>query len=259
MPTPQALSFGETLDTGFTLYRRHFATFFLLALLPRVPEVLYWLILLAVVPAGVRDVGGFLILPWSFFASVLTLGALTYATAEGWEGREPDLVTALRVGLRRWLPLAGAAVLAYLAFFFGLLLLVVPGIFLFVSFFAFAPVVTLEGRGSTEALSRSWALARGGRLRILGVTLVAYLLVLLPSLALGALGFFLVGGSTGFFSDDPGALEGSLVWLDGMIQVAGPVVSALVWPLFVAILVVLYLDRRARVDAPELEDALDRL
>lgn len=301
--TPRAMGVGEILDTGFTLYRRHFLALFLIALLPRIPEILYWIGLTAFVPAESRDIGGLLILPWSFFVTFLTLAALAAAAGAAWEGREPQVGASLREGLSRWLPVTISGVVAYLCvgmgfglgfglialpggFLFalflagapaggsvavlGLVLAIVggilalvlaaaPALFLLASFFAFAPVATLERTGAGEALTRSWALAKGGRLRILGVTVVAYILVLIPTLAATAGGFFLVGGGTSLFSDDPVAAEGSMVWLDGMIQVAGPVISALVWPLFVTVLVILYLDRRARVDAPELEDALERL
>jgi len=63
----------------------------------------------------------------------------------------------------------------------GFALLIVPGIFLLVSF-VFMPVyVAVEGDDFVTAMRRSWALARGDRLPILGFVLV----VIAAGLALG--------------------------------------------------------------------------
>jgi len=257
--TPRALSFGEILDGGFTLYRRNFAVFFGIALIPRIPEVLYWIGVTALVPADSMEFAGFLILPWSFFAFFLTLGAISLASARAWEGDEPEIRESLMVGLSRWLVVAAAGVVAWAAGFAGLIFLLLPGFFLMASFFLFAPVAVVEGGGPIQALRRAWELSKGGRLRILGVGFVAYLIILIPMAAFTAVGGILAFGAAGVAGNEPIAIEGVATWYLGIANVLGSVVTALAWPLFVSVTMVLYMDRRARTDVSELEAAVGRL
>ncbi|TVP48888.1 MAG: hypothetical protein EA350_02770 [Gemmatimonadales bacterium] len=257
--TPRALSFGEILDGGFALYRRNFAVFFGIAIIPRIPEILYWIGVSALVPAGTGEFAGFLLLPWSFFAFFLTLGALSLASAQAWEGQAPEIRSSLQAGLSRWLVVAAAGVLAWAAGFAGFIFLIIPGLFLLASFFLFGPVAIVEGGGPIRALGRSWELSRGGRLRILGVGFVAYLIILIPTVAFMALGGIVAFGTATLAGNDPLALEGAGMWFSGIVNILGSVVSALAWPLFVAVTVVLYMDRRARTDVSELEAAVGRL
>jgi hypothetical protein len=66
------------------------------------------------------------------------------------------------------------SVLVSLAVMVGFVLLIVPGIFLAVSFAFATLVVAVEDAGVLEALKRSWALSSGNRIRlfVLGVILV---------------------------------------------------------------------------------------
>ncbi len=255
--TPRAQGFGEILDNGFTLYRRNFATFFGIAFLPRIPEILWWIAVTALVPTWLAGVGFFVILPVTFFVQFLILGALSRAAAQAWEGESPGIRDSLAGGLRCWMAVATAGVLTYLAVFFGMLFLLLPGLFLLASLFAFAPVAAVEGGSAMSALSRSWALARGGRLRILGVSIVAYLVFLIPTFSLTFIAALVIG-PTAFFADDPAAVGEAAVWVEGMTQVASPLIMALTWPYLATVIVLLYLDRRARVDASGLEAAADR-
>jgi hypothetical protein len=257
--TPRALGFGEILDGGFTLYRKNFSTFFGVALAPQIPVILYWIGVMAFVPAGIRDFAGFLIFPWTFFATFLTLGALCIVTVWTYEGHDPGVRAPLAAGLRAWFPVAIAGVLAWLSVMFGVLFFILPGLFFLASFFAFAPVVMVEQTGPLRALQRSWDLSSGGRFRVLGITLVAYLIILIPMMAISVVGVGVAVGSAGFATGDPAAMQGAEFWITGLLQILGPVVSALTWPFFVAVLTLLYLDRRARTEAPDLEEAVGRL
>ncbi|CAN5723043.1 hypothetical protein BH23GEM11_BH23GEM11_18300 [soil metagenome] len=257
--TPRALSFGEVLDGGFTLYRRNFAVFFGIALIPRIPEILFWIGVTAFVPSGSADFAGFLLLPWSFFAFFLTLGALSLAGARAWEGEAPEIRESLMVGLSRWFVVAAAGVVAWAAGFTGFIFLVIPGLFLMASFFLFGPVAIVEGGGPVRALRRAWELSRGGRLRILGVGFVAYLIILIPMVAFMAIGGLVAFGASGVAGNDPLVVEGAATWFSGIANILGSIISALAWPLFVAVTLVLYMDRRARTDVSELEAAVERL
>jgi hypothetical protein len=86
----------------------------------------------------------------------------------------------------RLLVLAVAGVLAAIAIFVGLLLLVVPGLVLLTWWFVLSPVVVLEGQGVLPAFGRSRALVRGHGWPVFGVAIVTLLLELVVSLTLGA-------------------------------------------------------------------------
>jgi hypothetical protein len=257
--TPRALSFGEILDGGFTLYRRNFAVFFGIALIPRIPEILYGIGVSAFVPGDSIEFASLLVLPWSFFAFFLTLGAVSHASALAWEGEAPEVRESLLVGLSRWVVIAAAGVVAWAAGFAGFIFLIIPGLFLMASFFLFGPVAIVEGGGPIRALGRAWALSKGGRLRILGVGFVAYLIILIPMAVFMALGGLVAVGTVGVAGNDPLALEGANAWFSGILNIFGGLATALAWPLFVAVTVVLYMDRRARTDVSELEAAVERL
>jgi hypothetical protein len=260
--TPRPFSFGELLDGAFTLYRRNFVAFFGAALLPQVPIVLYWLSAPLWAPmdlasADMFDPTSLLIAPYNFFASFLVLGAVTYAVGAAYAGESPTIGESLRRGLSRWIPITLAAICAGFLVMLGLFLLIVPGLILIALFFAVAPLVVLEGRGPIEALSRSSRLSKGGRPRILGAMVVAWLITYLPVATVGILAATAAAITTLASGQGPEALLSS--WVLGLFQALSPVVSSLTWPFFIAVTVLLYYDRRARSEAPDLEEAVERL
>lgn len=260
--TPRPFSFGELLDGAFTLYRRNFVAFFGAALLPQVPLVLYWLAAPLWSPTNLADASAFdpatlLILPYNFFASFLVLGALTHAAGEAYAGSTPTIGDSLRRGLARWVPVTVAGLCAGFLVMLGFFFFLIPGFILIALFFAISPLVVLEGRGPIEALGRSRRLSKGGRPRILGVVFVAWFITFLPVFAMWFLAAVSAGIASVVTAQGPEALVSS--WVFGVFQAAGPVVSALTWPFLIAVTVLLYFDRRARTEAPDLEAAVERL
>lgn len=109
--------------------------------------------------------------------SLLHIGALTHGALQHLAGRRASVGEMLSRGLRRIWPILVAGALAFLAFYGGLLLLLVPGI-LFALWFSLAvPVVMAEPVGPVKALGRSRALTRGYRWVLLGTFLVTFMAV----------------------------------------------------------------------------------
>lgn len=88
---------------------------------------------------------------------------------------------------------------------FGLILLVIPGLYLFGRFFLLGPVIVIEGLGAVAALQRSWALTEDaawtillflvlGLLFILGASILASGVGAALGLVFTALGLQPVGG-----------------------------------------------------------------
>jgi hypothetical protein len=86
------------------------------------------------------------------------------------------------------LPLIGAGILAGLAIGFGFLLFVVPGLILVTIWAVIAPVIVVERSGVMAAFGRSRELVRGNGWRVFGVIFVVFLITMVASLVLGAIG-----------------------------------------------------------------------
>lgn len=88
-------------------------------------------------------------------------------------------VRAFAIGLRALPTFSFATLLFLLATFIGLLLLIVPGVFVSVALCLYGPVVMLEGKGAIASLQASHELVRGSWWYIAVVQLAGVLPVLL--------------------------------------------------------------------------------
>jgi hypothetical protein len=136
--------------------------------------------------------------------------------------------------------LVGISIMSSLVVFLGALLLIVPGL-IFLAGFLLSPVVAvIEGsRNSSAAMSRSWELSKGFKGKILLTMLVALLLMLVPSIALGGL-----GGLFGGAAERPMAL---------VVIVIPLILQVFVYPFVYVVQTVLYYDLRVRKEGFDLE------
>jgi hypothetical protein len=245
------LSFGEILDGAFTLYRRHFATFALTALLAYTPVIVIYLAQGLVggssterlVASGIATL---LLFPAYIVALGLGRPALVRLASNAYLGQPVSRADAFAVGRRRFWTLLLTALLAGIATGIGFVFFIVPGILLGLMFFATDQVVTLEGTWGADALSRSATLAKGAWGRVFGIWVVLYLIVYMPMAALGIGAVMLlpsfVSGVT------PDQMSGGFA----VFQVSIVVLSALVQPLIVIGMTLQYYDRRIRTEALDL-------
>lgn len=262
-PRLRPLDFGEILDVAFTLYRRHFGTFFVTALLPNLPIAAFWMYLGSVAGSGagaaeevsaLAGVGALLMAPYSAIAAIVVWAALVHQTSRAMTGGRVDLGDGYRRALGRFFPLLGAGVVAMFLMALGFMLLFVPGVLIAIMFFAVVQAVVIEGEGPLSALGRSRDLARDGWARIFGVLFVTWLIVFLPTMA--------VFGGLGFLAAVvPGVAEGMMTGggVNAGFQAASVVVGALTTPYMAASLVVLYYDRRVRKEGLDLELAAEQI
>lgn len=279
------LGFGEILDGAFTLYRRHFLVLFITTLIPLAPFGLMYARLLAggamTDPAAANAMLGMLFLLGlvSMVFIGVVFGALTRQTAQAYTGGRVSIGDGFVSGLRALLPMVVAGILMYIAMFvlfmivafgagivaglFGLansiIGVVIGGLFGLVaailaiaflaSFFAVLPVIVVERKGPIAALTRSWALARGGRLRIVGVFFVSWLITTLP-----VLGIMLAIGTAAALVDPTqyAAMTTTQLYLQQAISTLS---GSLTLPFTMACLVLLYFDRRIRSEGYDLEVA----
>ena len=103
-----------------------------------------------------------------------------------------EFVPAVQAALPKFLPVFLTSLLVWIFVILGLILLVVPGVFLAVMLTVSTAACILEDRPPMEALKRSRELTRGNRWRLLGLVLIlalfaigAGLLAAIPTAAAG--------------------------------------------------------------------------
>jgi hypothetical protein len=230
----RAMPFGEILDMGFRIVRNHFV------LLVGLYAILYVPIGLASqlvvgrneIPDPLTLLAGLLpiILVWLLLQPILT-AAVTHAIAESYLSRTVSLGGALRFSFSIFLPLVGTSILATIIVMTGFLVLIIPGIVLWLTFMLLTPVMVIERIFAFRAMERSWGLAKRNLLRLFGVWIVALVLITV-----------LTGGAD--------LVAGFIPWvgvvLSGIVQGAANAFGT-------AAFVVVYFDIRCRKEAFDLE------
>lgn len=117
------------------------------------------------------------------------------------------------------------------------------------SVFGLLPAVVVEGCGPVGALRRSFALARGARLRIFGTLAIAGVMLALPDLALEA---FAYGVSSVFSAEPAGVVSTAKYW---GVSTGSFVLSSVTTPLMVSCVMLVHYDRRVRREGYDLEAA----
>lgn len=110
-------------------------------------------------------------------------------------GQPVDIGATLRMALRRILPALGVLILFGIGVAVGFLFLIVPGIFLMLTWFIVMPVMAVEGRGVFECFGRSTELLRGMRWRLLLLLIVVGVGWLVASGLVQGIGLALFGSS----------------------------------------------------------------
>lgn len=284
----RALTFGEILDGAFTLYRRHFLTLFVTALLPYVPIGIVSGWFAASVPADGQpslEYFGLMILLMfvSFIGFAAMWGALTRESAQAYTGGEVSLGDGFRQGLRAFLSILVVAVVGSVAM--GAVMMVV--FVIFGVFIAVVAAATASGGGG-ETLAIVMGLLAGLAAVVLMLAAGSLFFATVPaivverrgpfqsigrsfSLAWGALprvagvlvvcylifilpiagGMLAIGLTQGFEAlVTPGAMSPAAIAVQQLIST---VAYALTLPFVSTALVLLYFDRRARTEAHDLE------
>jgi hypothetical protein len=136
---------------------------------------------------------------------MVQIAALAHGTFGHLRGERVSLGSMVATGLRRGLPAILVGLVVWLAVTAGTVLFLAPGVFLACALAVAIPVAVIERGGVGKALSRSFALTRGYRWRILGgflallglVWMVALAVQIAAGLAVAMASSFLGGGGPG--------------------------------------------------------------
>ncbi len=169
---------GET----WKLYKAHAAHLLVIA---------FAIYLVAAVLAGLLSLAGGIIGALlgsiiEFFAAFLLQAALVKAVQDVRDGRADlsfgETVSAATPYL--W-AVAGASILAGIAITIGLILLIVPGLFLITIWAVIVPVIVIERSGALASFGRSHQLVRGHGWHVFGTLVLVFLILIVVDILLG--------------------------------------------------------------------------
>jgi hypothetical protein len=246
---PRPLGIGEILSTAFQLYRRHWRTLLAIAAVVVVPLTLLQYLLGDLVrtqgettrtdgvvvvetPTWSAGIAGLLAALAGILMYLVLTGAITRAVAAEVAGEDPSVEQSYRFGFHRLGSVLLVSVLVGLATIGGLILFVIPGIYIGVRLAVSIEALVVEGRRGTQAMGRSWGLVGGHWWHAFFTLLVAALLTGVVNAVITA-----PFGATNWF------VQG----------VAAAVATVVTLPYGVLVGVLLYLDLRARKEGLTLE------
>jgi len=176
----RSVAIGDVLGEAWGLYKRFLWQFFLTAFV--VFAVLDLVSALAASAAGDSAAAG---LFWGLVSIAIGVvgyfwvqGALVELVRDVRDGRADSTIGETYKAVQPRLPaLISAGLLAGLGIAIGLILLVVPGLFLLTIWSMIVPVIVIEGRSAGESFSRSREVVRGHGWSVFGLIVVTFLLV----------------------------------------------------------------------------------
>ncbi|MFZ5878030.1 MAG: hypothetical protein ACOY0R_01550 [Chloroflexota bacterium] len=257
-PVLRELSVGELLDKAFRLYRAQF-----LPLLGITAAVLIPFTLLQILSAVTMGSTQIVDLIQAFF-NPLILGALAIATSRTYLSATFTIRQAFSLGSKRYGSILGAGILQGLALVAPALIFLVftllGSFFQVIGFLGYLAVllylttrwaigtvaIVLENIGASEGLSRSWKLTDKHFWRVLGTSTAASAIVILATL--------LPIASLNILTDWLSIPEIPALLVSTVIS---QLIVALVNPFSVAVNVLIYYDLRIRVEAFDLEYAIE--
>ncbi len=199
------LSLGEILDRTFSLYRNHFVLFagitaipYMLILVAGLAQVLFVKVPnvgriqsgapqlqasgVSAGDAGFAVLIGLAVLVVAGVAHLLAQGATVFAVSELHLGRTTTIGAALQRVRGELGTLFGVLILSSLAIGGGLILLIIPGIYIACRLAVCVPAAILEDLGPRTSLERSWALTKDNAGRALLIYVLYFVLVIVVTL-----------------------------------------------------------------------------
>ena len=179
---------GAVVREAWELYKAHWRTF--------VPLALIVYLILGAIALVLGLILGWLGILISALASIVGTfwlqGALVEAVRDVRDGKRDLSIGETFARVRPRLPaIIPAGLLAGLGIILGLILLIVPGLFLLTIWSMIIPVIVLEGRSAGESFGRSRELVRGNGWNVFGVIVITVLLSIAANIVVAILTFWL--------------------------------------------------------------------
>jgi hypothetical protein len=183
---------GRVINRTFSVLSRNFLPFFCVTAITSLPSLL-----LLKNPATVDDLsqswqpmllGVFL----AIVLGVLSQAIVLYGAFQDMRGRPVNLLESFQVGLHRFFPIIGLAIVMTVLGMIGFMLLIIPGLILFTMWAVATPACVVEQLGPLRSMARSSQLTKGHRWKIFGLVLLLFaanfVVTILLDAVLGAVG-----------------------------------------------------------------------
>ena len=178
-PPPRPQSIGEVLDSAFFIFKVTLVKCLPYGLFAMVASQLQSIYDVATGrPLGSGGLAWWLFFVLGMLASIVLWSAVIVRQKAILEQKVTTVWSDLGEGLRRLPAMVAALVLAVVAVCVGLVLLVVPGLYLSVAYSLAAQAILLDGKNPVEALRHSSWLVRGNVLRASTIFSVGLTMVL---------------------------------------------------------------------------------
>jgi hypothetical protein len=124
----------------------------------------------------------------SIVAAFVLQATLVKAVQDVRDGRaDLSIGETVRQAMPYIAPVAGASILAGIAITIGLLLIIVPGLFLITIWAVIVPVIIIERSGALASFGRSRELVRGHGWHVFGTLVLVYIIMLVVNIVLGVI------------------------------------------------------------------------
>lgn len=162
------LDIGGVFEKTTEIYKRCFGTVWLVALILMIPSSI---IVALLGDEGILELIGSLI---NLAVSAWLIGSIVRIVEDVEADGRVDKSVGELLGsvVSRLLPLVVLQLVVGILVGIGLLLLIVPGVILYLMWVVAVPAFVVEERGVFDAMSRSSELTKGNRMRILGVGVI---------------------------------------------------------------------------------------
>jgi hypothetical protein len=254
------LTLGELLDRTFSLYRQNLIVFIGIVALPNL-VLLTFQILNTAATAGQEVSLARLLATLTTLLSLMLVSMVTMAVSQA-----ATIVAVSRLHLEQpvsirgafagiWRRVVGLCLITLavgILIFFGLLMLVLPGIFLALRWSLVIPAAVLERLGLRAAMGRSAALVEGQYGRVFMIYFLYFLLVMVFT----SVWQIPIVINTILHGVSP---TGPPLWTQIVIEVGTFITQCLVGPLLTIALALAYYDARVRKEAFDLEHMLSQL
>lgn len=261
---------GEILDVAFKLYTSHVRKLLIIAAVVFVPIGIIQLFVASgsgftsmdfldpdalaagELPRGFTAfIGGTLALSLiSLIGTLFVQGASIKLFAGAFQGIEQSWQESVRFGIDKSLLILGTALLSALGSGIGLIFCLVPGIWLWTSWYVAIPSLLVEGTRPVAALTRSFRLVKQRFWPVLGVGVLAWLISQVVVQLLGLVVGLVAVVPSAMQAAETGVLDGGAY---GASILASSVASIVTVPFLAAVAVAVYFDLRVRFEGFDIE------